>query len=181
MLTQDLSVTLPQLDLTRTAARLRDPGDCEPTRYELYIMASYMREGMRVEKTDTDSTGEFRVFEGGQCVHVECKYKTLDSLRPRRVKEVFDLANEHFREAMADKGCPVLLQISCRTDPAHDDLPGLVDCVARAMSDGISDVGLHIRCSGKFEVELLPSFLDSARAGGYPPRRVRLRIHGSNH
>jgi hypothetical protein len=25
------------------------------------------------------------------------------------------------------------------------------------MSDGISDVGLHIRCSGKFEVELLPS------------------------
>jgi hypothetical protein len=81
MLTQDLSVTLPQLDLTRTAARLRDPGDCEPTRYELYIMASYMREGMRVEKTDTDSTGEFRVFEGGQCVHVECKYKTLDSLK----------------------------------------------------------------------------------------------------
>jgi len=165
MLARDLRVTSPQVDVGRVSSRLRNPSDCEPTKYELYVMASYIEAGLRVERTDADSTGEFRVFEGNQRVHVECKYKSLESMGQRQVKAVFDSANDRFRELMEKKGVRALVQISCRTDPIEQDLLALIACVSRALENNLGEAGLQLKCGGKFEVSLLPSTWVTADSG----------------
>jgi hypothetical protein len=144
---------------------LRDPNDCEPTKYELYVMASYIEAGFRVEKTDADSTGEFRVVEGSQHVHVECKYKSIESMGQRRVKSVFDNANDRFRELMEKKNVKALVQIFCRTDPIEQDLRALIACVARGLENDLGEAGLQLKCGGKFEVSLVPSSWVTADSG----------------
>lgn len=165
MLARDLRVTSPQVDVTRVSSRLRDPSDCEPTKYELYVMASYIEAGVRVEKTDTGSTGEFRVFDGSQPVHVECKYKSMESMGHRRVKAVFDNANAQIRNLMEKKDVEALVQIFCRTDPIEQDLPALITCVSRALENDIGGAGLQLKCGGKFEVSLLANDWVTADSG----------------
>jgi hypothetical protein len=165
MLASDLRITSQQVDVKRVSSRLRDPSDCEPTKYELYVMASYLQAGARVEKTDTDSTGEFRIIEDGQHVHVECKYKDLNRIGQRRVKAVFDSANERLRELMEQKDVKALVQISCRTDPIEEDLSALMACISDELEKDIGEVGLQFKCGGKFEVRVLPSSRITADSG----------------
>ncbi|HKA22650.1 MAG TPA: hypothetical protein VKN18_30540 [Blastocatellia bacterium] len=157
MLAGDIVVCEPQLDIARLSSRLRDARDCEPTKYELYIMAGYIHTGVRVEKTDKDSTGEFRVFSGDRYVHVECKYKSLESMRARRVKPVFDIANEQLRELLEGKNRKILLQITCRTDPIEDDLRELLDSISRALETEAADDTFQFKCGGKYDITVLPS------------------------
>jgi hypothetical protein len=104
MLARDLRVTIPHIDVASVGSRLRMASDCLPTRYELYVMASYIESGLRVEKTDAHSRDEFRTTGDGQWVHVECKHKDVPAMPPRRVRAVFDKGNHLRRELMEDKG-----------------------------------------------------------------------------
>lgn len=165
MLAHDLCATSQYIDIERLSSRLRNPNDCEPAKYELYVMAGYIEAGVRVEKTDADSMGEFRVFEGSQHVHVECKYKSIERMAQRRVKAVFDNGDDRFRELMEKKSTKALVQISCRTDPSEEDLPKLLACVSRALEHDIGETGLQFQCSSKFEVSFLPGIWVTADSG----------------
>lgn len=168
-LIHDLSVASSHIEIERVASRLCNSSDCEPTKYELYVMASYLESGSRIEKTDSDSTGEFRILEGGQSVHVECKYKDIESVGPRGVKSVFDIANDRFREFMQQKAVKVFLNIECRTDPSDQDVPILIDCVSRAIETGIDRTGLQVKCGSKFQIDIKPSAFVTTSAGPFLP------------
>lgn len=64
MLNRDISIARSHIDVSHLAARLRDINDCEPTKYELYVLAAYIQAGAQIEKTDAHRTGEFRVSWG---------------------------------------------------------------------------------------------------------------------
>jgi hypothetical protein len=163
-LAHDLRVTNSQIDVRRFASRLRATNDCEPTKYELFVMAGYLSAGVRVELTDSDSTGEFRAFCGDQCVHIECKHKNLSAIAPRKVRAVFEKGAGDFRNLMELKDARYLVLISCRTDPSLEELPELMESISRGLENEIGEAGLQIK-HGKFEVKLLPGTVATANSG----------------
>lgn len=156
MLAHDLRLTSEILNVRSLSPRFRSASDCEPTKYELYVMARYIEAGIEVEKTDSHRTGEFRTLSSGQSVHVECKYKSISSMGPRRVREVFDSADARLKEILSVNNARVFIQISCRTDPTSEDLTPLIECISRALERDISEDGLELECGGKFTISLLP-------------------------
>src|SRR6185369_6372380 len=98
-----------------------------------------------------------RMFSGDQYVHVECKYKSLENMRARSVKPVFDIANEQLRELLIGKNRKILLQITCRTDPIEDDLRELVDSISRGLETEAADHTFQFKCGGKYEITVVPS------------------------
>lgn len=164
LLARDLRTTGPKIEVARLAPRLRDENDCEPARYELFIMASYIDTGVPLEQTDAGGRGEFRVSVGEQWVHIECKHKNISGLAPRNVKAVFEKGNDLLRELMESKDARCLVQISCRTDPSLEDLPRLTELVSSGLNLDFSETGFQIK-RGKFEVSLLPGNIVTADSG----------------
>ena len=158
MLARDLDVSASRVDFKNFAPRLRDANDCEPTKYELYVMASYIEQGMRVEVTDRGRLGEFRILEPEGAVYVECKYKTRASMDPRGVKEVFDEANRRLRQLLDEKDMGAFIEVTCRTDPSEEDLPKLTACVSRGL-DMLREGSAQVDCGGKFSLVLWPGDL----------------------
>ncbi|MGE0651858.1 MAG: hypothetical protein AB7P12_08920 [Alphaproteobacteria bacterium] len=163
-LAHDLRVTSSQIDAARFASRLRTMDDCEPTKYELFVMAGYLSAGVRIESTDADSTGEFRANCGDQYVHIECKHKNLKAIAPRKVKAVFEKGAHDLRNLMELKDARCLVQISCRTDPSVEELPELIECISRGLENEIGEAGLQIK-HRKFAVNLLPGSVVTANSG----------------
>lgn len=156
MLAHDLRVTSGVLSVRQLSPRFRSASDCEPTKYELYVMARYIEADIEVEKTDSHRTGEFRALNNGQCVHIECKYKSISSIGPRRVREVFDRADARLKEILSVSNARVFVQISCRTDPTSEDLTPLIDCISEALGKDIPEDGMELECGGKFKICLIP-------------------------
>lgn len=100
MLAGDVGILANKLNVEQLAGRLRSVGDCEPTKFELYVMAAYQAAGVEIEKTDSNRTGEFRVGEHGSYAYVECKQKTIDSVKERSVRDVYKRGTELLRDMM---------------------------------------------------------------------------------
>jgi hypothetical protein len=156
MLAYDMRATSEHVSTERLAPRLRNPKDCEPTRYELYVMASYIDAGIRIQTTDANKTGEFKAFADTTGVYIECKHKNIDALSPRRVQEVFDKANTQLQQITDQAGIRVFIKISCRTDPTESDLPGLVEFVSSALKNEFRGTSLSLKFSSKFEIDFIP-------------------------
>jgi hypothetical protein len=168
MLAHDLEVTHPQLNDDHLGSRLCDPNDCEPTKYELYVMARYLESGSQIEKTDSHGTGEFRIRQSGGIVHIECKYKSKNSMGPRRVKEVFEVGTKQLGLLLEKASEKLQVQIDCRTDPTLDDLPSLLDSLRQALEHGVGSTGVQIQNGGKFQISLVQSEAIGAEGAQIP-------------
>lgn len=157
MLAHDLEVTAPHLNAAHLGRRFRDPNDCEATKYELYVMARYLEIGSQVDKTDSHRTGEFRIRHSGGDVHIECKYKSMASMGPRRVKETFEVGTEQLGQLLEKANQKLLVQIDCRTDPTLDDLPALLECVRTVLDPGVGLGETQIQFGGKFQITVVQS------------------------
>ena len=155
MLGKDIRVLQARLEPGRLAARLRDPDDCMAAVYELYVMAGYVEAGAVVEVTDEARTGECKAAWGGPWVHLECKSKTVATLRPRHLKDVLDRGNELILQEMIEAGRKALVRVTCRQDPLVDELALLVSLVRETLEQ-LRTHPVHAR-SGKFEISVFPS------------------------
>lgn len=155
MLANDLEVTCSQFNDAHLSRRLSDPSDCEPLKYELYVMASYLQSGMQIEKTDSHRTGEFRIRHSSGNVHIECKYKSKASMGPRRVQKTFEVGTEQLGLLLEEANERLQVQIDCRTDPTLEDLPTLLECVRQALGRGVGSTGVQIQVGGKFQIDLV--------------------------
>ena len=169
MLAQDIRLTAAHVSPECLSPRLRNPTDCEPAKYELYVMAGYIEAGFRVETTDADHTGEFRVIVEGMPVHIECKYKSKENIAPRRVKVVFENAEVRFRNLLDTLNTYAFLQITCRTDPTLEDLTPLFARIESALKQNSEGSAHEIQCGGKFEITTIPNKVVTSDSGIFMP------------
>lgn len=137
MLSNDISIVERAVDIGLLSSRLRTLHDCEPTQYELYVMAGFIEAGAHVEKTDYGRVGEFRVSWNSNWVYVECKRKSAMSVRDRQVGELYRRGTEELHSLMRQHNCYIHVRISCRTDPNDNDLGSITTVVGQALRDGV--------------------------------------------
>ncbi len=172
MLANDMGIIADRgIDPGLFAPRLRTLHDCEPTMYELYVMAGYCEAGARVEKTDYGRAGEFRVTWNGTWVYVECKRKSPISVRDRQVEEIYRRGTEELHSLMKRHNSYIEVQISCRTDPNENDLATVIGAVEDALTNGVS-CGKACKI-GKLEITVGPIQMDAAGpSSGFSGLRV---------
>ncbi len=155
MLARDVDLLADKLNLPQVAGRLRSPKDCEPTKFELYVMAAYQRVGARLEKTDNNRTGEFRVKHGDSYIYVECKQKSLDSVKERRVREIYKRGTEYLQDLMLRRSLFATIHITLSSDPIEADLEEILKVVDQEFPRDSSQVK-HLK-KGKSQILIIPS------------------------
>lgn len=166
MLARDASIAANLLDLGVLAARLRSDHDCEPVKYELYVMAGYLEAGAQVRKTDQGRTGEFRVAWNGPWVHVECKQKSEMSLRDRHMKEAYERTTQELHQLMVRKNAFAQIHISSNTDLRQEALAHVMRVVDEGLTSTIGPGKRYKR--GKLEILIVPSSSGEPSTRGGP-------------
>jgi hypothetical protein len=155
MLAGDVGILANKLNIEQLAGRLRSVGDCEPTKFELYVMAAYQAAGVEIEKTDSNRTGEFRVIENGSYAYVECKQKTIDSVKERSVRDIYKQGTELLRDMMERYNSYAQVLITLSSDPEETDLKIILQAIEQEFLNH-SDQIRRLR-KGKNEILIVPS------------------------
>ena len=162
MLVQDLSLVADKIDIRQIVSRLCSNTHCEPTKYELYVMAAYAEAGAVLEKTDTDGLGDFRVRWDTNWTYVECKHKSEETIHSRGINDIFKERTNDLGALMQERKAFSDIRITFSSDPTEDHIAQVLSLLNRELG---TDMGNGKRFTeGRNEILILPVQNISPRA-----------------
>lgn len=154
LITLARDITLIGDKIDHLGSRLRNPNDCEAVKYEAKVLAAYLRAAEEVRVTDLGKAGEFCVTRGNTSVHVECKLKTKNSVRDRRVLEAFKRGTDRLKDIMENAKAFADVRVIFRSDPTEQAIEEIVQKVGGELRAG-TGVGNRFQKKG-IKIEVLP-------------------------
>jgi hypothetical protein len=157
-LAQDITLIGDKID--HLGSRLRNPNDCEAVKYEAKVLATYLRAGEEVRVTDLGKAGEFCVTRGITLIHIECKLKTKNSVRDRRIHEAFKGGTYRLKDIMENAKAFADVRVIFRSDPTDQAIEEIVQKIGGELKAG-TGVGNRFQKKG-IKIEVLPYHSTSA-------------------